>query len=56
MIGGSFKRVISDPQWLPHFYDPDKIGGPLLDLHIHDAHLIRLLFGMPSAVYKRMCR
>lgn len=51
LIGGSFKRVISDPTWLTHFYDPDKVGGPLLDLHIHDAHLIRLLFGMPKTVY-----
>ena len=25
-------------------------GGPLLDLHIHDAHFIRLLFGMPKQV------
>ncbi len=45
--GGHFKRVISDPQWLPAYYDPKRIGGPLLDLHIHDAHYIRLLFGMP---------
>ncbi len=48
LIGGSFKRVISDPKWLKNFYDPDRIGGPLLDLHVHDAHLIRLLFGMPT--------
>ena len=51
MLGGRFKRVISDPQWLEGFYDPNKIGGPLFDLHVHDAHLIRLLFGMPSGVY-----
>lgn len=50
LLGGNFKRVISDPTWLPHFYDPLKIGGPLLDLHVHDAHLIRLLFGMPTKV------
>lgn len=51
LLGGHFKRVISDPQWLPNFYDPQKIGGPMLDLHVHDAHFIRLLFGMPSSVY-----
>ncbi len=51
LLGGSFKRVISDPQWLTGFYDPEKIGGPMLDLHIHDAHYIRLLFGMPRAVF-----
>ena len=50
LLGGSFKRVISDPAWLPDFYDPDRIGGPMLDLHIHDAHFIRLLFGMPVSV------
>ncbi|MEM7783479.1 MAG: Gfo/Idh/MocA family oxidoreductase, partial [Planctomycetota bacterium] len=51
LIGGSFRRVISDPQWLPKFYDPDVIGGPLFDLHVHDAHFIRLLFGMPLGVF-----
>lgn len=50
LLGGHFKRIISDPEWLPNFYDPTKIGGPMLDLHVHDAHFIRLLFGMPTAV------
>jgi len=50
LLGGHFKRVISDPQWLPHFYDADKVGGPMLDLHIHDAHFVRLMFGMPTAL------
>ncbi len=48
LLGGHFKRVISDPLWLKDFYDPQGCGGPLLDLHIHDAHFIRLLFGMPT--------
>lgn len=50
LLGGTFKRVISDPLWLRDFYDPQRVGGPMIDLHIHDAHLIRLLFGMPTAV------
>ncbi len=50
-LGGHFKRVISDPLWLKNFYDPKKIGGPMLDLHVHDAHFIRLVFGMPRAVH-----
>jgi len=50
LLGGSFKRVISEPKWLPHFFDAQRVGGPMLDLHIHDAHLIRLLFGMPTGV------
>ncbi|MBO7725810.1 MAG: Gfo/Idh/MocA family oxidoreductase [Thermoguttaceae bacterium] len=50
LLGGHFNRVISDPVWLTHFYDMNKIGGPLLDLHVHDAHFIRAVFGMPKAV------
>ncbi|GAB6167308.1 Gfo/Idh/MocA family oxidoreductase [Thermostilla marina] len=50
LLGGHFTRVISDPLWLPHFYDPKVCGGPAIDLHIHDAHFIRLLFGMPKRV------
>ncbi len=50
LLGGHFKRIISDPLWLPDFYDPRKVGGPMLDLHVHDAHFIRLLCGMPKAV------
>lgn len=50
LLGGHFQRVISDPKWLPDFYDPAKVGGPAVDLHVHDAHFIRLLFGMPTQV------
>lgn len=49
-LGGHFTRVISDPLWLKDFYDPNVCGGPAVDLHIHDAHFIRLLFGMPKSV------
>jgi predicted dehydrogenase len=48
--GAHFKRIISDPLWMPRFYDPAVIGGPMLDLHIHDAHFIRLTCGMPRTV------
>jgi predicted dehydrogenase len=50
-IGGTFKRVISDPLWLKDFYDPQRVGGPLVDLHVHDAHFIRLLFDMPTSFF-----
>jgi predicted dehydrogenase len=50
LLGGHFKRVISDPSWLKDFFNPERVGGPLVDLHVHDAHFIRLLFGMPTAV------
>jgi predicted dehydrogenase len=48
--GGHFKRIISDPLWMPRFYDPAVIGGPMLDLHVHDAHFIRLTCGLPRSV------
>ena len=50
-ISGRFKRTISPPDWIPDFYDRSSVGGPLIDLHVHDAHLIRLLFGMPNAAH-----
>lgn len=50
-VAGRFMRTISPPDWIPDFYDRSSVGGPLLDLHVHDAHLIRLLFGMPSAAH-----
>ncbi len=53
LLGGHFKRVISEPTWMPKYYDPQVIGGPMLDLHIHDAHFIRYLLGMPTHVTSR---
>lgn len=53
LLGGSFRRVIADPAWLANYWVADQIGGPLFDLHVHDAHFIRLLFGMPSDVISR---
>jgi predicted dehydrogenase len=50
MLGGHFKRIISDPLWMPRYYDPNVIGGPMFDLHVHDAHFIRLTCGMPKSV------
>lgn len=48
--GGAFRRVIADPTWISNFWSPEHVGGPMLDLHVHDAHFIRLLFGMPEEV------
>lgn len=53
LLGGRFSRVISDPTWIPDFYDAEKVGGPLIDLHVHDAHFMRLIFGMPQSVFSR---
>lgn len=51
--GGAFRRVISNPAWLKNFWSAEHVGGPLFDLHVHDAHFIRLLFGMPDDVVSR---
>lgn len=53
LLGGSFRRVISEPTWLRNYWEADQVGGPMLDLHIHDAHFIRLAFGMPTSVVTR---
>ncbi|MGB0596708.1 MAG: Gfo/Idh/MocA family protein [Rubripirellula sp.] len=50
-VSGRFHRTIGPPDWIPDFYDRSSVGGPLVDLHVHDAHLIRLLFGMPTAAH-----
>ncbi|MDR1958321.1 MAG: Gfo/Idh/MocA family oxidoreductase [Planctomycetaceae bacterium] len=50
LLGGHFNRIISDPVWLQNFYSMETCGGPMLDLHIHDVHFIRCLFGMPQWV------
>jgi len=49
-IGGYFKRVISNPTWIPDFYDPRRVGGPMIDLHVHDTHWIQMLFGSPTQI------
>ncbi len=50
-LGGYFKRIISNPDWIPDFYEADRVGGPMVDLHVHDAHFIQLLFGRPTKVH-----
>jgi predicted dehydrogenase len=50
LLGGHFKRIISEPSWMADYFEPDVIGGPMLDLHVHDAHFIRLICGMPRRV------
>lgn len=55
LLGGHFKRVIADPLWMKDFHDPQAGGGPVVDLHIHDAHFIRLVCGMPKAVFSSGC-
>ncbi|HEX4148693.1 MAG TPA: Gfo/Idh/MocA family oxidoreductase [Pirellulales bacterium] len=51
LLGGYFKRIVAEPSWMKDFFDPRTVGGPVVDLHIHDAHFIRLVCGMPRAVF-----
>jgi predicted dehydrogenase len=51
LLGGNFKRIVAEPKWIPDFFNPATVGGPMVDLHIHDAHFIRLIAGMPKAVF-----
>ena len=53
LLGGHFKRVISQPTWTRDFADLEKSGGPGIDLHIHDTHFIQLLCGVPDAVFSQ---
>jgi len=48
-----FLRVIAKPDWSSGIADPERSGGPAIDLHIHDAHFIALLCGTPRAIHSR---
>jgi predicted dehydrogenase len=48
-----FTRVISKPDWSGAIGDPERNGGPAIDLHIHDTHFIGLICGVPKAVHSR---
>jgi predicted dehydrogenase len=52
-LGGHLKRVISRPTWGGDnwFDDPAKSGGPVIDLHIHDADFVQYMLGMPEKVF-----
>lgn len=53
LLGAHFKRVVADPAWIANYYDPREVGGPLIDLHIHDAHYLLLTCGRPKSVQSR---
>ena len=47
----SFERVGAQPDWAPHFYrNAELTGGPLHELHVHDADFVLWCFGEPAAV------
>lgn len=46
-----FTRISARPGWGTGFYsDPERSGGALFDLHIHDVDFIRWCFGQPAAL------
>lgn len=46
-----FRRTGAAPSWNPEFYlDPQKSGGAIVDLHIHDTDFVIHCFGVPAAV------
>jgi predicted dehydrogenase len=51
LAAAHFRRHISPPDWSDAFASAEKTGGPAIDLHIHDAHFVRLIAGMPNAVH-----
>lgn len=53
LLAASFRRHISPPDWSDSVADLARMGGPLIDLHIHDTHFIALVCGRPRGVYSR---
>jgi predicted dehydrogenase len=53
LVSLKLTRVSPSPFWSQGGWlnDPDKSGGALLDLHIHDADFIMSVLGMPPAVF-----
>jgi predicted dehydrogenase len=51
VLAGHFKRVICKPDWSAAIGDAAQSGGPGIDLHIHDAHFIGLVCGVPARVF-----
>ena len=52
LTGAFFSRISSPPVWgwENWFMDPERSGGCITDLHIHDVDMVRYLFGEPETV------
>jgi predicted dehydrogenase len=48
-----FERIIARPDWSRGIADVECSGGPAIDLHIHDAHFVGLICGLPNAVHSQ---
>lgn len=55
VLGAYFSRLSAPPTWGwdNWFADPERSGGAVTDLHIHDIDIIRYLFGEPESVSSR---
>jgi UDP-N-acetylglucosamine 3-dehydrogenase len=49
-LAASALRLSNLPQWAEWFRDPQKTGGAVLDLMIHDVDMLNWLFGRPEWV------
>ena len=47
----TFRRLGSRPTWSSFYADPERSGGALLDLHVHDVDFAIRAFGPPDAVH-----
>jgi predicted dehydrogenase len=48
----TFQRLGTRPDWGEGFYEDDgRCGAALVDLHLHDADMIRWCFGPPNSVF-----
>ena len=45
------KRIAQHPTWSTWHRDPEKSGGGLYDMNVHDIDYLYTLFGMPTQVY-----
>jgi len=53
-VSAIFRRISPYPGWTggdDWFSDPNRSGGALLDLHVHDVDIVNVLFGKPEALY-----
>ncbi len=52
VLAARFRRVAEPPAWgQKNFFNGERSGGALLDLHIHDVDFVHFCFGRPLAVY-----
>ena len=49
-----FRRVAEPPAWGQNsYFDGQKSGGGLFDLHVHDTDFVQYIFGKPTAVFSQ---